>query len=86
MSCLLLSDESRRSGGDFSQTEDCNRFELCGEPTAIPPVDAPIRKRSAIEEAECRAREDIPEMGCREGLEVAAPSTMKESPRHPCSG
>ncbi len=25
-------------------------------------------------------------MGCREGLEAAAPSTVKESPRRPCSG
>ncbi len=42
---------------------------------------APIREGSATEESECRVREDIPEMGCREGLEAAAPSTVKESPR-----
>ncbi len=84
--CLLLSGEPRRNGGDFFQTEECNRFELCGEPTAIPRVDAPIREGSATEESECRVREDIPEMGCREGLEAAAPSTVKESPRRPCSG
>ncbi len=74
------------AGGDFSQTEVCNRTESCGEPKAIPLVDAPIREWNAIEKAECRAKEDIPEMGCREGLEAAAPSTTKESPLRPCSG
>ncbi len=72
--------------GDFSQTEVCSRTELCGEPKEIPPVDAPIREWNAIEEAECRAKEDIPEMGCREGLEAETPSTTKESPRRPCLG
>ncbi len=65
---------------------ECNRFGLCGEPTAIPRVNAPIREGSMTEGSECRAREDIPEIGCREGLEAAAPSTVKESPRRPCSG
>ncbi len=82
---MAISGDPRRSGGDFSQTEECSRTELCREPTAIPPVDAPIREGSAIEEAECRVREDILEMGCREGLEAAAPSTVKESPWRPCS-
>ncbi len=82
--CLLLSGEPSRNGGDFFQTEDCNRFELSVYP--IPRVDAPIREGSATEESECRVREDIPEMGCREGLEATAPSTVKESPRRPCSG
>ncbi len=50
-------------GGDFSQTEVCSRTEMCGEPKAIPLVDAPIREWNAIEEAECRAKEDIPEFG-----------------------
>ncbi len=59
---------------------------MCGEPKAIPLVDAPIREWNAIEEAECRAKEDIPELGCREGLEAVTPSTMKESPQHPCLG
>ncbi len=31
-------------------------------------------------------KEDIPEMGCREGLEAETPSTSKESPRRPCLG
>ncbi len=52
----------------------------------IPLVGAPIREWNAIEEAECRAKEDIPELGCREGLEEVTPSTMKESPRRPCLG
>ncbi len=74
------------TGFFFSQTEECNRFGLCGEPTAIPRVNAPIHEGSMTEGSECRAREDIPEIGCREGLEAAAPSTVKESPRRPCSG
>ncbi len=53
---------------------------------SIPRVNAPIREGSVTEGSECRAREDIPEIGCRESLEAAAPSTVKESPRRPCSG
>ncbi len=64
----------------------CSRTELCGEPKAIPLVDAPIRERNAIEGVECRAEEDIPDLGCREGLGEVTSSTMKESPRRPCLG
>ncbi len=82
--CLLLSAEPCRSGGDFTQTEVCSRTELCGEPKAIPLVDAPIREKNAIEEAECRAEEDIPDLGCREGLGEVTSFTMKKIPRLPC--
>ncbi len=51
--CLLLSAEPRRSEGGFGQTEVCSRTKLCGEPKAIPLVDATIRERNAIEEVEC---------------------------------
>ncbi len=81
-----MSGEPRRSGGDCGQTEVCSRTELCGEPKAIPLVDAPIRERNAIEEAECYSLEDIPVLGCREGQEGATSSTTKESPWRPCSG
>ncbi len=74
-----LSDELHRSGGDSSQTEVCNWTELCGEPKAIPLVDAPICEWNAIEEAECRIEEDIPDFGL-------SPSTTKESPWRPCLG
>ncbi len=77
--CLLLSAEPRRSGGDFSQTEVCSRTELCREPKVIPLVDAPIRELNAIEEGECRAKEDIPELGCREGLEAVTLFGLMES-------
>ncbi len=69
-----LSPELRRSGGDFSQTEVCSWTEQCGEPKVIPLVDAPIREWNAIEEAEYHAKEDIPELGCREGLDAVTPS------------
>ncbi len=83
---LLLSAEPRRSRGDFTQTEVCSRTELCREPKAIPLADAPIRERNAIEEAECRAEEDIPDLGCREGLGEVMSSTTKESTRRLCLG
>ncbi len=76
---LLLSGEPRRSKGGFGQIEVCSRTELCGEPKAIPLVDAPIPERNAIEEAEFCDAEDIPVLGCREGLEEATSSAMKES-------
>ncbi len=78
--CLLLSAELHRSGGDFSQTEVCSRTELCGGPKAIPLVDAPIRERNVIEEAECRAEEDIPDLGCREGLGEVRPPPRRKAP------
>ncbi len=84
--CLLLSAEPRQSGGDSAQTEVCSRTELCGEPKAIPLVDVPIRERNAIEEAECHAEEDIPDLGCREGLGEVTSSTTKESSLRPCLG
>ncbi len=59
---------------------------MCGEPKAIPLVDAPICERNAIEEAKCRAEEDIPDLRCGEGLGEVTSSTMKESPRRPCLG
>ncbi len=64
----------------------CSQTELCGEPKAIPLVDASIRERNAIEEAECGAEEDISDLGCREDLGEVTSSTTKESPRHPCLG
>ncbi len=42
-----------QSEGGFGQTEVCSRTKLCGEPKAIPLVDATIRERNAIEEVEC---------------------------------
>ncbi len=42
--------------GDFSQTEVCSQTKLCGEPKAIPLVDAPIREWNAIEEVSCKGR------------------------------
>ncbi len=67
--CLLLSGQPRRSRGDCGQAEVCSQTEMCGEPKAIPLVDAPIRERDAIKEAECCSPEDILVLGCREGLE-----------------
>ncbi len=40
-------------------------------------VDAPIRERNAIEEAECRAEENISNLGCREGLGEVTSSTTR---------
>ncbi len=64
----------------------CSRTELCGEPKAIPLVDAPIRERNAIEEAESCSLGDIPVLGCREGPEGETSSTTKESLWRPRSG
>ncbi len=75
---------SVEAGGIFPKLKIVARPNCAENPQGY--TDAPIREGSAIEEAECRVREDIPDMGCREGLESAAPSTVKESPRHPCSG
>ncbi len=75
--CLLPSGEPHRSKGGFGQTEVCSWTELCGEPKAIPLLDAPIRERNAIEEAEFCDAEDIPVLGCREGLEKVTSSTTK---------
>ncbi len=47
----------------------CSQTELCGKPKAIPLVDTPIRERNAKKEAEYCSVEDIPVLGCREGLE-----------------
>ncbi len=44
-----------------------SRTELCGEPKMIPLVDAPIRERNAIEEAECCILDVIPVLGCQKG-------------------
>ncbi len=80
--------EGRPASGEWKEEFlfwHINCLELRAD-TLIPRVDAPIREGSATEESECRVREDIPEMGCREGLEAAAPSTVKESTRRPCSG
>ncbi len=49
-------------------------------------VDTPICERNVIEEVECCDAEDIPVLGCREGLEEATSSTTKENRRRPCSG
>ncbi len=78
---------SVEDGGDCGQTEVCSRTKLCGEPKAIPLVDTPIRERNAIEEAECCILEDMPVLGCREGLggRGVTSSTTKESPWRPCS-
>ncbi len=65
--CLLLSGQPRRRG-DCGLAEVCSQTEMCGEPKAIPLVDASIRERDAIKEAECCSLEDILVLGCREGL------------------
>ncbi len=65
----------------------CRRTELCGEPKAIPQVDAPIREWNAIEGAECRAKEDIHRVSRRpEAVKKDVSSTTKESPRRPSLG
>ncbi len=45
-----------------------------------------IRPTTAQKEAECHAEEDIPDLGCREGLGEVTPSTTKESPWRTCLG
>ncbi len=50
----------------------------CAEnPKRYPPVDAPIRERNAIEEAECSDVEDIPVLRCREGLKRCPPQRRR---------
>ncbi len=74
------------TGGISPKLKSVTGSNCAENPQRFPRVNAPIREGSVTEGSECRAREDIPEIGCREGLEAAAPSTVKESPRRPCSG
>ncbi len=59
-----------KTGGISPKLKSVTGSNCAENPQRFPRVNAPIREGSVTEGSECRAREDIPEIGCREGLEA----------------